>query len=63
MGSSTGMLVDNFSVLNNIFSNAEGLGTLHCEDEETIKSIVKKQKMRIMCQCLSTLILGQRGMF
>ena len=38
MGSSTGnMLVDNFQVLNNIFSNAEGLIAVHCEDEETIK--------------------------
>ena len=38
MGSSTGnMLVDNFQVLNNIFSNAEGLISVHCEDEETIK--------------------------
>jgi len=38
MGSSTGnMLVDNFKVLNNIFSNAEGLIAVHCEDEETIK--------------------------
>ena len=39
MGSSTGnMLVDNFKVLNNIFSNAEGLIAVHCEDEETIRS-------------------------
>lgn len=38
MGSSTGnMLVDNFKVLNNIFSNAEGLIAVHCEDEEIIK--------------------------
>ena len=39
MGSSTGnMLVDNFQVLNNIFSNAEGLIAVHCEDEETIRA-------------------------
>ena len=38
MGSSTGnMLVDNFQVLNNIFSNTEGLIAVHCEDEETIR--------------------------
>ena len=38
MGSSTGnMLVDNFQVLNNIFSNAPGLIAVHCEDEETIR--------------------------
>jgi len=38
MGSSTGnMLVDDFQVLNNIFSNAEGLIAVHCEDEETIR--------------------------
>tara|TARA_Y100001954_G_C15795045_1_gene597159 strand:+ start:1 stop:894 length:894 start_codon:yes stop_codon:yes gene_type:complete len=47
MGSSTGnMLVDNFKVLNNIFSNAEGLIAVHCEDEETIRfnSSVAKEK-------------------
>lgn len=47
MGSSTGnMLVDNFSVLNNIFSNVHGLIAVHCEDEETIRlnSIAVKQK-------------------
>ena len=39
MGSSTGnMLVDNFQVLNNIFSNVEGLIAVHCEDEETIRA-------------------------
>ncbi len=38
MGSSTGnMLVDNFQVLNHIFSNAPGLIAVHCEDEETIR--------------------------
>jgi len=38
MGSSTGnMLVDNFQVLNNIFSNVDGLIAVHCEDEETIR--------------------------
>ncbi|MAQ69742.1 MAG: dihydroorotase [Flavobacteriales bacterium] len=38
MGSSTGnMLVDDFQVLNNIFSNAPGLIAVHCEDEETIR--------------------------
>ena len=38
MGSSTGnMLVDNYKVLNNIFSNTEGLIAVHCEDEETIR--------------------------
>jgi len=38
MGSSTGnMLVDNFSVLNNIFANTSGLIAVHCEDEETIR--------------------------
>jgi dihydroorotase len=47
MGSSTGnMLVDNFSVLNNIFSNAEGLIAVHCEDEETIKLNIKKVKQK-----------------
>ena len=47
MGSSTGnMLVDNFSVLNNIFSNAEGLIAVHCEDEETIKFNSKKAKQK-----------------
>ena len=47
MGSSTGnMLVDNFSVLNNIFSNAEGLIAVHCEDEETIKLNSKKAKQK-----------------
>ena len=38
MGSSTGnMLVDDFQVLNNIFSNVSGLIAVHCEDEETIR--------------------------
>ena len=47
MGSSTGnMLVDNFSILNNIFSNAEGLIAVHCEDEETIKLNSKKAKQK-----------------
>ena len=47
MGSSTvNMLVDNFSVLNNIFSNAEGLIAVHCEDEETIKFNSKKAKQK-----------------
>ena len=47
MGSSTGnMLVDDFQVLNNIFSNAEGLIAVHCEDEATIRenSIKAKEK-------------------
>ena len=45
MGSSTGnMLVDKFSVLNNIFSNAKGLIAVHCEDEETI--ILNSQKAK-----------------
>ena len=45
MGSSTGnMLVDNFQVLNNIFSNAEGLIAVHCEDEELIKKNMKHAK-------------------
>ncbi len=39
MGSSTGnMLVDNYQVLNNIFSSTHGLIAVHCEDEETIRS-------------------------
>tara|TARA_S200000501_G_scaffold373517_1_gene420838 strand:+ start:395 stop:1723 length:1329 start_codon:yes stop_codon:yes gene_type:complete len=47
MGSSTGnMLVDNFSVLNNIFSNAEGLIAVHCEDEETIRINSQKAKKK-----------------
>ncbi|MDA0195382.1 MAG: dihydroorotase [Bacteroidetes bacterium] len=38
MGSSTGnMLVDNETVLENIFSKADILIATHCEDEETIK--------------------------
>tara|TARA_Y100001968_G_scaffold124969_1_gene113941 strand:- start:1343 stop:2671 length:1329 start_codon:yes stop_codon:yes gene_type:complete len=45
MGSSTGnMLVDNFQVLNNIFSNAEGLIAVHCEDEEIVKQNSLKAK-------------------
>ena len=45
MGSSTGdMLVDNFQVLNNIFSNAEGLIAVHCEDEATIRHNMQKAK-------------------
>ena len=45
MGSSTGnMLVDNFQVLNNIFSNAEGLIAVHCEDEETIRNNIQQAK-------------------
>lgn len=47
MGSSTGnMLVDNYSTLNQIFSNSEVLIATHCEDERIIKSnyeLVKKQ--------------------
>lgn len=45
MGSSTGnMLVDNFSVLNNIFANASGLIAVHCEDEETIRCNSQKAR-------------------
>lgn len=45
MGSSTGnMLVDNFQVLNNIFSNAQGLIAVHCEDEETIRRNSEKAR-------------------
>ena len=45
MGSSTGnMLVDNFQVLNNIFSNADGLIAVHCEDEATIRYNMQKAK-------------------
>ena len=45
MGSSTGnMLVDNFSVLNNIFANTNGLIAVHCEDEETIRYNIQKAK-------------------
>ena len=45
MGSSTGnMLVDNFQVLNNIFSNAEGLIAVHCEDEATIRNNIQQAK-------------------
>ena len=45
MGSSTGnMLVDNFQVLNNIFSNAHGLIAVHCEDEETIRENIRRAK-------------------
>jgi len=45
MGSSTGnMLVDNRSVLENIFSNCDMLIATHCEDEETIRSNTQKAK-------------------
>ena len=47
MGSSTGnMLVDNFTVLNNIFSNVDGLIAVHCEDENTIKENIIKYKTK-----------------
>ena len=47
MGSSTGnMLVDDFTVLNNIFSNVEGLIAVHCEDENTIKENIIKYKTK-----------------
>ena len=42
MGSSTGnMLVDNYSVLNSIFSKCSSLIATHCEDEEIIKQNLK----------------------
>ena len=47
MGSSTGnMLVDDFSVLNNIFSKTDGLIAVHCEDENTIRknNLLAKKK-------------------
>ena len=45
MGSSTGnMLVDNFQVLNNIFSNAHGLIAVHYEDEEIIRENSRRAK-------------------
>ena len=47
MGSSTGnMLVDNFQVLNNIFSQTHGLIAVHCEDEATIQknSLLAKER-------------------
>jgi len=45
MGSSTGnMLVDDFSTLNNIFSQTEGLIAVHCEDEATIRLNMAKAK-------------------
>tara|TARA_A100001011_G_C14280439_1_gene831349 strand:+ start:730 stop:2061 length:1332 start_codon:yes stop_codon:yes gene_type:complete len=45
MGSSTGnMLVDNYQVLNNIFSSTHGLIAVHCEDEETIRRNSVKAK-------------------
>ena len=56
MGSSTGnMLVDNFQVLNNIFSNVHGLIAVHCEDEETIKlnNLKAKEKYGRMFQFLN----------
>ena len=47
MGSSTGnMLVDDFTVLNNIFSNVEGLIAVHCEDEKTIKENIINYKTK-----------------
>ena len=43
LGSSTGnMLVDDQEVLKNIFSNVKLRISLHCEDEETIKSNLQK---------------------
>ena len=39
MGSSTGnMLVDNYTVLNSIFSKCPALIATHCEDEETVRN-------------------------
>ena len=47
MGSSTGnMLVDDFAVLNNIFSNTEGLIAVHCEDESIIRKNSAKAKAK-----------------
>ena len=40
------MLVDDFTVLNNIFSNVEGLIAVHCEDENTIKENIIKYKTK-----------------
>jgi len=45
MGSSTGdMLVDEASVLENIFSKCDMLIATHCEDEETIRRNIEKAK-------------------
>ncbi|MEO6405063.1 MAG: dihydroorotase [Ferruginibacter sp.] len=45
MGSSTGnMLVDNYSTLNRIFSEAEILIATHCEDEQIIKKNYERLK-------------------
>ena len=46
MGSSTGdMLVDNVSVLDNVFSKAPTLIATHCEDEVTIKANLEAAKV------------------
>ncbi len=46
LGSSTGnMLVDDEDVLEKIFSSTKMLIAVHCEDEETIKNNLDKQKM------------------
>lgn len=45
MGSSTGnMLVDNDTILEQLFANAPALIAAHCEDEETIKNNITKAK-------------------
>ncbi len=47
MGSSTGnMLVDNTSVLNEIFSKSSILIAVHCEDEKTIQKNIQKAKKK-----------------
>ena len=47
MGSSTGnMLVDNTSVLNEIFSKSSMLIAVHCEDEKTIQKNIQKAKKK-----------------
>ena len=39
MGSSTGnMLVDDYTVLNSIFSKCPALIATHCEDEQTVRN-------------------------
>jgi dihydroorotase len=48
MGSSTGnMLVDNHTVLENIFSRAHMLIATHCEDEDTIKNNLLKYRSTV----------------
>ena len=47
MGSSTGnMLVDNKSVLEEIFAKSSMLIAVHCEDENIIQKILKEQKQK-----------------